>query len=170
MAEKSLHGHNIGAGRHRALLEAGDWEPNGDNKLARMCAGVQRGSDAVNVGLVAEQEYGGDVSPPRSPDPAYITSVPVTLVAGVPALPVTLVAGVPALPVLVALPAVVVGAIVPVVTVAAFTVVPVVVVAAAPVPVVAPAWIPPLAGTPVIIRERRGLGLGDGSRPQTREP
>jgi hypothetical protein len=70
----------------------------------------------------------------------------------------------------VALPVFVVGAIVPVVVVAAFTVVPVVVVAAAPVPVTAPPWIPKLAGAPVIIRERRGLGLGDGSRPQTREP
>ena len=66
-------------------------------------------------------------------------------------------------------PVFVVGAIVPVVVVAGFTVVPVVVVAAAPFPVVAPARIPPLAGAPVIIRERRGLGLGDGSRPQTRE-
>ena len=57
----------------------------------------------------------------------------------------------------------------PVALVAGFTVVPVVVVAAALVPVAAPAWIPPLAGAPVIIRERRGLGLGDGSRPQTCE-
>jgi hypothetical protein len=79
-------------------------------------------------------------------------------------VPVTRVAGVPALPVFV------VGAIVPVVAVAEFTVAPVVVVAAAPVPVVAPPWIPPLAGAPVIIRERCGLGLGDGCRPQTREP
>ena len=125
-------------------------------------------------------------APPRSPDPAYITSVPVILVAGVPASPVVagvpalpvvagvpalpVVAGVPALPVLVALPAFIEGAIVPVVAVAAFTVVPVVVVAAAPVPVVAPPRIPPLAGAPVIIRERRRLGLGDGTRPQTREP
>ena len=92
-------------------------------------------------------------------------------------VPVTWIAGVPVLPVLVALPVsvaaspvFVVGAIVPVVAVAAFTVAPVVVVAAAPVPVVAPPWIPPLAGTPVINRERCGLGLGDGSRPQTREP
>jgi hypothetical protein len=85
-------------------------------------------------------------------------------------LPVTLVTAVPTLPVLVASPAFVVGAIVPVVPIAAFTVVPVVVVAAAPVPVAAPPWIPPLAGTPVINGERRGLGLGDGSRPQTREP
>ena len=75
-------------------------------------------------------------------DPAYITSVPVFVP----------------------------GAIVPVVAVAKFTIAPVVVVAAAPVPVVAPPWIPPLAGTPVINRERCGLGLGDGSRPQTREP
>jgi hypothetical protein len=72
---------------------------------------------------------------------------------------------VPASPVFVASPAFVVGAIVPVVAVAAFTVEPVVVVTAAPVPVVAPPWIPPLAGAPVIIRERRGLGLGEGSRP-----
>ena len=114
-------------------------------------------------------------------DPAYITLVPVILVAGVPALPVTLVAGAPTLPVvgvagaptlpvLVALPAFVVGAVVPVALVAGFTVVPVVVVAAAPVPVAAPPWIPPLAGAPVIIRKRRRLSLGDGSRPQTREP
>jgi hypothetical protein len=110
-------------------------------------------------------------------DPAYITSVPVILVVGIPALPVVpgvpalpVVAGVPALPVLVALPAFVVGAIVPVVPVAGFTVVPVVVLAAAPIPVAAPPRIPPLAGAPVIIRERRGLGLGDGRRPQTREP
>ena len=92
--------------------------------------------------------------------------VPVTWVAGVPAWPVFV-----ALPVLVAaLPVFVVGAMVPVVAVAEFTVAPVVVVAAAPVPVVAPPWIPPLAGAPVIIRERCGLGLGDGCRPQTREP
>jgi hypothetical protein len=71
---------------------------------------------------------------------------------------------------LVALPVFVVGAVVPVAPVAVFTVMPVVVVAAASVPVVAPPWIPPLAGAPVIIRERCGLGLGDGSRPQTREP
>jgi hypothetical protein len=93
-----------------------------------------------------------------------MTSVPVTPAAGVPVLPATLVAGVPALPVLV------VGAIVPVALVAGFTVEPVIVVAAASVPVVPPPWIPPLAGAPVIIRERRGLGLGDGIRPQTREP
>jgi hypothetical protein len=92
----------------------------------------------------------------------------VILVAGVPALPV--VAGVPALPVLVTLPVLVPGAIVPVALVAGFTVVPVVVVAAAPVPVAAPPWIPPLAGAPVIIRERRGLGLGDGSRPKPASP
>jgi len=92
----------------------------------------------------------------------------VILVAGVPALPV--VAGVPALPVLVTLPVLVPGAIVPVALVAGFTVVPVVVVAAAPVPVGAPPWIPPLAGAPVIIRERRGLGLGDGSRPKPASP
>ena len=72
------------------------------------------------------------------------------------------------MPVLVASPVFVVGATVPVVAV--FTVAPVVVVAAAPVPVVAPPRIPPLAGAPVIIRKRRRLGLGDGSRPQTREP
>jgi len=77
---------------------------------------------------------------PRAP--AYITSVPVLVP----------------------------GAIVPVAMVAGFTVVPVVVMAAALVPVAAPPWIPPLAGAPVIIGERRGLGLGDGSRPQTREP
>ena len=75
-------------------------------------------------------------------DPAYITSVPVFVP----------------------------GAIVPVVAVAKFTIAPVVVVAAAPVPVVAPPRIPPLAEAPVIIRKRRRLGLGDGSRPQTREP
>lgn len=92
----------------------------------------------------------------------------VILVAGVPALPV--VAGVPALPVLVTLPVLVPGAIVPVALVAGFTVVPVVVVAAAPVPIAAPHWIPPLAGAPVIIRERRGLGLGDGSRPKPASP
>ena len=92
----------------------------------------------------------------------------VILVAGVPPLPV--VAGVPALPVLVTLPVLVPGAIVPVALVAGFTVVPVVVVAAAPVPVAAPPWIPPLAGAPVIIRERRGLGLGDGSRPKPASP
>jgi len=92
----------------------------------------------------------------------------VILVAGVPALPV--VAGVPALPVLVTLPVLVPGAIVPVALVAGFTVVPVVVVAAAPVPVGSPPWIPPLAGAPVIIRERRGLGLGDGSRPKPASP
>ena len=92
----------------------------------------------------------------------------VILVAGVPALPV--VAGVPALPVLVTLPVLVPGAIVPVALVAGFTVVPVVVVAAAPVPVAAPPWIPPLAGAPVIIRERRGLGLGDASRPKPASP
>jgi hypothetical protein len=67
---------------------------------------------------------------PRAP--AYITSVPVWVP----------------------------GAIVPVALVAGFTVVPVVVVAATPVPVAAPPWIPPLAGAAVIIRERRGLGLG----------
>ena len=83
---------------------------------------------------------------------------------------VILVAGVPALPVLVTLPVLVPGAIVPVALVAGFTVVPVVVVAAAPVPVAAPPWIPPLAGAPVIIRERRGLGLGDGSRPKPASP
>jgi len=49
--------------------------------------------------------------------------------------------------------------------VAGFAVAPVVVVAAPPLPVVAPARIPILAGAPVIIRERRGLGLGDGCRP-----
>ena len=92
----------------------------------------------------------------------------VILVAGVPALPV--VAGVPALPVLVTLPVLVPGAIVPVALVAGFTVVPVVVVAAAPVPVAAPPWIPPLAGAPVILRDRRGLGLGDGSRPKPASP
>jgi hypothetical protein len=99
------------------------------------------------------------LAPPRSPDPAYIISVPVTLVAGVPALPL-----------LVALPVLVVGAVVPVALVAAFTVVPVVVVAAAPVPVAAPPLIPPLAGTPVIIRERRGLGLSHAGGSQTDEP
>ena len=67
-------------------------------------------------------------------------------------------------------PVLVPGAIVPVALVAGFTVIPVVVVAAALVPVAAPTGIPPLAGAPVIIRERRGLGLGDGGRPQTREP
>jgi hypothetical protein len=67
-------------------------------------------------------------------------------------------------------PVLVPGAIVPVALVAGFTVIPVVVMAAALVPVAAPPWIPPLAGAPVIIRERRGLGLGDGGRPQTREP
>jgi len=90
----------------------------------------------------------------------------VILVAGVPALPVW----VPALPVWVALPVLVPGAIVPVALVAGFTVEPVVVVAAAPVPVVAPPRIPPLAGAPVIIREGRRLGLGDGSRPEPRKP
>jgi hypothetical protein len=137
-------------------------------------------------------------APPRSPDLAYITLVPVILVAGaaalpvvagaptlpagVPALPVvagaTLPAGVPALPVVAGAPALpalvapvfVVGAVVPVALVAGFTVVPVVVVAASPVPVAAPPWIPPLAGAPVIGRERRRLGLGDSSRPQTCEP
>jgi hypothetical protein len=63
-------------------------------------------------------------------------------------------------------PVLVPGAIVPVALVAGFTVIPVVVMAAALVPVAAPPWIPPLAGAPVIIRERRGLGLGDGGRPQ----
>jgi hypothetical protein len=67
-------------------------------------------------------------------------------------------------------PVLVPGAIVPVALVAGFTVIPVVVVAAALVPVAAPPGIPPLAGAPVIIRERRGLGLGGGGRPQTREP
>jgi len=39
-----------------------------------------------------------------------------------------------------------------------------VVVAAAPVPVETPPWIPKVAGAPVIIRQRGGLSLGDGSR------
>jgi hypothetical protein len=58
---------------------------------------------------------------------------------------------------------------VPVALVAGFTVVPVVVVAAIAAPVVTPARIPELTGAPVIVRERRGLGFGDGSRPQTSE-
>ena len=58
---------------------------------------------------------------------------------------------------------------VPVALVAGFAVVPVVVVAAIPAPVLTPARIPELPGAPVIVRERRGLGFGDGSRPQTSE-
>jgi len=40
-----------------------------------------------------------------------------------------------------------------------------VVVAAAPIPVATPTRVPEIAGTPVVVRERRGLSLGDGSRP-----
>ena len=94
-----------------------------------------------------------------------------TLVAGVPALPV--VDGVPALPLVAgvsALPVVVVGAIVPVPLVARFTVVPVVVVDSGPHPSCRPT-LDPTTGRGTSNRPGlRGLGLGDGSRPQTREP
>jgi hypothetical protein len=59
---------------------------------------------------------------------------------------------------------------VPVTLVAGLAVEPVVVVAATPVPVAAPSWIPPLTGTPVILREGRRLGFGDGGRPYASEP
>jgi hypothetical protein len=59
---------------------------------------------------------------------------------------------------------------VPVPLVARIAVTPVIVVAAAPLPVEAPAWIPELAGAPVVVREGCGLGFGDGGRPQTSEP
>ena len=82
-------------------------------------------------------------------DPAYITSVPVILVTGVPALPVVV--------------PVAVGTHVPLVV--RVTVAVEVVVAAAPVPVGTPARIPPLTGAPVVSRRRSdGLGLGDCRR------
>ena len=59
---------------------------------------------------------------------------------------------------------------VPVTLVAGLAVEPVVVVAATPVPVAAPPWIPPLTGTPVIRREGRRSGFGDGGCPHAGEP
>jgi hypothetical protein len=59
---------------------------------------------------------------------------------------------------------------VPVGWLAGLAVVPVVVVAAPPVPVGTPARNPTLTGAPVIVRDRRGVGLGSGSRSQSGEP
>jgi len=56
---------------------------------------------------------------------------------------------------------------VPVALVARVAVKPVIIVTAAPVPVAAPARVPPLTWAPVIAREGRGVCLGDGGRPQT---
>jgi hypothetical protein len=59
---------------------------------------------------------------------------------------------------------------VPMALVAGLAVEPAVVVAAAPVPVITPPWIPPLARAPVILGERPRLTLGDGCRAQTDKP
>jgi hypothetical protein len=59
---------------------------------------------------------------------------------------------------------------VPVPLVARVAITPVVVVTATPLPVETPAWIPELAGTPVVVREWCRLGIGDSRRPQPSEP
>ena len=70
-----------------------------------------------------------------------------------------------------ALPVILVAGATPVSLVAWIAAAPEVVVATAPIPVATPARIPKLARAPVINRRRSGgLGLGDLSRPQTREP
>src|SRR5579875_3679538 len=57
----------------------------------------------------------------------------------------------------------------PVVGVVRVAVVVVVVVAAIPVPVISPARIPGLAGTPVVVGQRRWSRMGDARRTETRE-